>query len=287
MTLKHFLNEKKRRVEEALATSLQNNPSAPAELVTAMRYSLEAGGKRLRPVLMLSACELACGSDEPALQAACAMEMIHTYSLIHDDLPAMDNDDLRRGRPSSHKQFGEATAILAGDALLTLAFFEAARCGRLDVVLEFADAAGINGMVGGQYRDMEGEGKTLTLDELQRVHAGKTGALITASLRIGALLGNAAPEVLHALTHYGRLLGLLFQITDDVLDVVGDAATLGKSVGKDARTKKATYPALLGLDGARAMARATADRAVDALHDLGPEADIFRELARHLPDRNQ
>ncbi|HQN00292.1 MAG TPA: polyprenyl synthetase family protein [Candidatus Hydrogenedentes bacterium] len=287
MTLKHFLNEKKRRVEEALATSLQNNPSAPAELVTAMRYSLEAGGKRLRPVLMLSACELACGSDEPALQAACAMEMIHTYSLIHDDLPAMDNDDLRRGRPSSHKQFGEATAILAGDALLTLAFFEAARCGRLDVVLEFADAAGINGMVGGQYRDMEGEGKTLTLDELQRVHAGKTGALITASLRIGALLGNAAPEVLHALTHYGRLLGLLFQITDDVLDVVGDAATLGKSVGKDARTKKATYPALLGLDGALAMARATADRAVDALQDLGPEADIFRELARHLPDRNQ
>lgn len=287
MTLKQFLNEKKQRVEAALAASLQGNPSAPADLVTAMRYSLEAGGKRLRPALTLGACEMACGSDAPALHAACAMEMIHTYSLIHDDLPAMDNDDFRRGRPSCHKQFGEATAILAGDALLTLAFFEAAKCGNLDVVRELADAAGINGMAGGQYRDMEAEGMAIALEGLQRIHEGKTGALITASVRIGALLGNAPPVMLCALTRYGQRLGLLFQITDDILDVVGNAATLGKSVGKDARTEKATYPAFLGVQGARDMARDVADQAVAALRDLGPEADPFRALALYLPERDQ
>lgn len=287
MTLKHFLNEKQRRVEAALKRCLQDNSVAPPELLTAMRYSVEAGGKRLRPALVLGACELACGSDEPALPAACAMEMIHTYSLIHDDLPAMDNDDLRRGKPTSHKQFGEATAILAGDALLTLAFSEVARCGNPEVVRELADAAGMNGMVGGQYRDMQAQGKELTLNGLQQIHEGKTGALITASLRLGALLGNASPGTLEALTKYGRHLGLLFQITDDILDIVGTAAALGKSVGKDVSTGKATYPALLGLQGARDMAGKTADKALAELHDFGPEADTFRELCSYFLNRNQ
>lgn len=282
-----FLKEKSERVEAALAQCFLRCHIAPAGLLQAMRYSVDAGGKRLRPALVLGACELICGDDEPALPAACAIEMVHTYSLIHDDLPAMDNDDFRRGKPTCHKQFGEATAILAGDALLTLAFYELAQTGNTAAVRELADAAGPQGMVGGQYLDMQAEGRDLELKELEQIHAGKTGALITASLRLGGLSANADKDVLSALTAYGRSLGLLFQITDDILDVVGDAAALGKSTGKDARSSKATYPALLGIDRSRVLAAETAERACHALARFGPEADRFRALAHFMVDRDR
>lgn len=286
MRLEIFLKEKAVRVEEALENCLAACDHAPPELIDAMRYSLNAGGKRLRPALTLGACELICGSDIPALPAACALEMIHTYSLIHDDLPAMDNDDFRRGKPTSHKIFGEATAILAGDALLTLAFQEIARTGNVQALCELAQASGAEGMVGGQYLDMGAEGREITLEELQQIHAGKTGALITASLRIGALLGQASQDVLTSLTHYGRHLGMLFQITDDILDVVGDSAVLGKTIGKDAKSGKATYPALEGLPQARTLASEAADAALSSLHTFGEEADIFRDLVTFLLHRN-
>lgn len=282
-----FLKEKSERVEAALAQCFLRCHTAPAGLLQSMRYSVDAGGKRLRPALVLGACELICGDDEPALPAACAIEMVHTYSLIHDDLPAMDNDDFRRGKPTCHKQFGEATAILAGDALLTLAFYELAQTGNTAAVRELADAAGPQGMVGGQYLDMQAEGRDLELKELEQIHAGKTGALITASLRLGGLSANADKDVLSALTAYGRSLGLLFQITDDILDVVGDADALGKSTGKDARSSKATYPALLGIDRSRVLAAETAERACHALARFGPEADRFRALAHFMVDRDR
>ena len=287
MTVEQFLKDKSARVETALESCLRQCLETPGGLIEAMHYSLSAGGKRLRPALALGACELICGDDEPALPAACALEMIHTYSLIHDDLPAMDNDDYRRGKPTSHKRFDEATAILAGDALLTLAFRVLADAGNLEAIRELADASGIHGMVGGQYRDMQGEGKALSLNELQQIHAEKTGALITVSLRLGAMLGGASATALHDLTCHGRQLGLLFQITDDILDVVGDAAVLGKSTGKDAQSEKVTYPALVGLDAARAMAREAADHAIAALAGFGPEADILRALTHYLVERDR
>lgn len=287
MELGKFLKEKRLRVEQELEACLLRYSNAPEGLVEAMRYSLEAGGKRLRPALALGACELVCGDDAPALPGAVALEMIHTYSLIHDDLPAMDNDNLRRGKPTSHKQFGEAAAILAGDALLTQAFYEISRTGNVQAIRELAEAAGAPGMVGGQYRDMKAEGRSLTLEELRVIHAGKTGALITVSLRLGVLLGNGGDKALRALTEYGRNLGLLFQITDDILDVVGDAAVLGKSTGKDLKTGKATYPAVVGLENARAMARSAANAALQELRCLGPEADVFRALTHNLLDRDR
>ena len=286
MELSKFLKEKQCRVEQELATCFSRCSDVPDGLLEAMRYSLEAGGKRLRPALVLGACEMVCGDDAPALPAACALEMIHTYSLIHDDLPAMDNDDFRRGKPTSHKQFGEAVAILAGDALLTQAFYEISRSGNVQAVLELSEAAGAAGMVGGQYRDMKAEGRLLTLDELRVIHAGKTGALITVALRLGVLLGNGSEKALRVLTEYGHNLGLLFQITDDILDVVGDAALLGKSTGKDSQTGKATYPAIVGLETARAMARAAANNALQELRCLGPEADVFRALTHYLLERD-
>lgn len=287
MELGKFLKEKQSRVEQEIETCFSRCSGAPDGLVQAMRYSLEAGGKRLRPALVLGACEMVCGDDSLALPGACALEMIHTYSLIHDDLPAMDNDDFRRGKPTSHKQFGEATAILAGDALLTQAFCEISRSGNLQAVRELAEAAGAAGMVGGQYRDMKAEGRSLSLDELRVIHAGKTGALITVALRLGVLLGNGGDMVLRVLTEYGRNLGLLFQITDDILDVVGDAAVLGKSTGKDSKTGKATYPAIVGLETSRAMARSAANTALQELRCLGPEADVFRALTHYLLERDR
>lgn len=282
MDVTQFLKEKSQRVEAALEQSLQELTFAPPGLVDAMRYSLTAGGKRLRPALVLGACELACGDEAPALPAACALEMIHTYSLIHDDLPAMDNDDFRRGKPTLHKQFGEATAILAGDALLTLAFYEAAKLGNAQVILELADAAGAGGMVGGQYLDMEAQGSSVSLNELQRLHSMKTGALIVVSLRIGALVGEASETMLEDLTHYGVLLGLLFQITDDILDVVGNAALVGKTLGKDAAVAKATYPSLVGLEQSRFLAEKAAEEAVATLKNLDSKADLFRALPHHI-----
>ena len=287
MNVEAFLKEKSQRVEAALEKCLGRYSAAPAGLIEAMKYSLFAGGKRLRPALALGACEMICGDDTPALPAACALEMIHTYSLIHDDLPCMDDDDLRRGRPTSHRQFDEATAVLAGDSLLTMALYELAGTGRAEAVTLLAEASGVGGMVGGQFYDMQSEGVKSNLEHLQKIHACKTGALITVSLHLGALFGNASASQQEALIKYGRHLGMLFQITDDILDVTGDAAIIGKSTGKDAKNAKATYPAIVGLEKARTMAQETADNALAELAVFGDECAVFRALTQYVLERDR
>ena len=282
-----FLEAKARAVETALHAYTAGWDGAPSTLAEAAEYSLFAGGKRLRPALALGACEIVSGDGAAAMPAACALEMIHTYSLIHDDLPAMDDDDLRRGRPTLHKVHGEATAILAGDALLTMAFDIAAECARTDVIREIARAAGIEGMVGGQQLDMQAEQHTLSLERLQEIHAKKTGALIRAAVRAGALLGGASGPQLDALTRYGEAIGLAFQIADDILNVVGSESAIGKPVGSDASKAKSTYPALLGLDGARARAAEAVENACQSLREFGEEAESFRALARYIIERDR
>ncbi len=287
MDVSGYLHAKGAATEAALEACFVPWTQAPSPLIEAMRHSLFAGGKRLRPALALGACEIICGDMTPALPAACAIEMIHTYSLIHDDLPAMDDDDLRRGKPTCHKVYGEATAILAGDALLTMAFDVAASTGRADVVAEIARAAGVEGMVGGQQFDLEAEGKTVALEDLRRIHRAKTGALICVALRCGAMLAHGTQVQLERLTRFGDHLGLAFQIADDLLDVGGDEEALGKPVGSDARNAKSTYPALVGLDRARALAEEAATAAVEALEDFGEEAGPFRALARFVVSRDR
>jgi geranylgeranyl diphosphate synthase, type II len=286
MDVTQFLKEKSTRVERALDAYLATWTNVPERLVEAVRYSLFAGGKRLRPALALGASELVCGDESPAMPAACAIEMIHTYSLIHDDLPAMDNDDLRRGKPTSHVKFGEAAAILAGDTLLTMAFDVLAQSGNAAVTGEVARAAGAAGMAGGQFLDMEAEGKQIDLEALRAIHRAKTGALIRVSARAGAMLAGADATCLDALTRYAEHIGLAFQIADDILDVVGDEAALGKPIGSDVANAKATYPALLGLDRSRELAKAAVESAVASLASFGPEADIFRALATFIVERN-
>jgi geranylgeranyl diphosphate synthase type II len=284
---KEFLAARARRTEDALETYVASWSQAPAVLIEAVRYSLFAGGKRLRPGLVLGACEILRGEDTPAIPAACALEMIHTYSLMHDDLPSMDNDDLRRGKPTAHRVFGEAMAILGGDALLTMAFALAAQTNDARVVGEIAQAAGVEGMVGGQVIDLESEGKHLSVDELEYLHALKTGALIRVSVRAGAMLGGASDAALDALTAYGEHVGLAFQIADDVLDVVGTEAALGKTIGSDMARDKSTYPAAVGLERARELGEESVAAAVDALSMFGPEADSFRALARYIMERDR
>ena len=275
------------KTEARMKALLWRETEAPHGLVEAMEYSLMAGGKRLRPALALGAARAAGAEEEVALPAACALEMIHTYSLIHDDLPAMDNDDLRRGRPTAHKAFGEATAILAGDALLTLAFEVLAEAGSAAIVREIAHASGVCGMAGGQFVDLESEGKQLSLEELRGIHRRKTGALIRVAVRAGALAAGAPGPVLAALTAYGEHVGLAFQIADDILDVVGDEAAIGKPVGSDVANEKATYPAILGLAASQRLAREAADAAIDALAGLGEEAAMFRKLANYIVERDR
>ena len=282
-----FLREKAGRTEAAMEAHVSTWSGAPQLLVEAARYSLFAGGKRLRPALALGACELVCGDDTPAMPLACAVEMIHTYSLIHDDLPAMDDDALRRGKPTCHIRFGEATAILAGDTLCTMAFDALADAGSVEVIREIARAAGAAGMAGGQQLDLSAEGKRLDINGLQAIHRAKTGALIQGSVRAGAMLGGADADQLRALSDYGEHIGLAFQIADDVLDVVGDEASIGKPVGSDAGHDKATYPALLGLDRSRELAAEAVDSALAALSNFGSEADTFRALARYMVERDQ
>ena len=295
MDLKNYLKEHLARVDKALETHLQEEDILPASLHRAMRYSVFAGGKRIRPMLMMAACEAVGGDPEVVLPAACAMEMIHTYSLIHDDLPAMDDDDLRRGRPTNHKVFGEATAILAGDALLTEAFLllSAPREGggvdpdtRLRVLHTIARAAGSLGMVGGQVVDMESEGRSIDLPTLEYIHTHKTGALILASIQAGALLGGATESDLVALTRYGEAAGLAFQVADDILDVVGDQEVIGKDVGSDEARGKATYVALFGLQEARKRASDLCRLAVEALDPLGEGAEPLRQIARYIVERS-
>lgn len=289
--MKALLHSRGKEVEAFLATCLDNRP-LPPRLKEAMLYSLQAGGKRLRPVLCMS-CAALCGlAPEKALPFASAIEMIHTYSLIHDDLPAMDNDDLRRGKPSNHKAFDEATAILAGDALLTDAFVIMCRTplasgAVLKAVAELALAAGSSGMVGGQEWDMLYTGRPeIGLDELRRMHAMKTGALLRASCVCGGLLAEATDAAVRAISDFGASLGAAFQIADDILDVVADTATLGKPSGSDAAQGKNTYPSLLGLEKSRELAREQAEAAKAALAAFsGIEADFLRALADYTVNR--
>ncbi len=280
-----YLNEHAARVNNALRAVFTECGAAPPLLVEAMEYSLFAGGKRLRPALVLGACEIVGGTPESAMPAACAVEMIHTYSLIHDDLPAMDDDDLRRGKPTLHRAYDEATAILAGDTMLTMAFGVLAETGNLQVVREVAGAAGIDGMAAGQLIDLQSEGKHLGVDELKHMHGLKTGALIRVSVRAGAILGGAPDDQLRALTQYGDAIGLAFQIADDILDVTGTAGELGKPPGSDVLHDKSTYVGACGLEGARALANETMQTAIGALDPLGAAAEPFRLLARYIVER--
>jgi len=282
-------------VDAALQKSLPGDEILPARLHQAMRYSVFAGGKRLRPVLAIAAAEAVGGCAEQVLHAACALEMIHTYSLIHDDLPAMDDDNFRRGRPTCHREFDEATAILAGDALLTEAFRLLADPVKnkavspeqaLHVMELVARAAGSRGMVGGQAVDMESEGKEIDFPTLEYIHTHKTGVLILASVKAGAILAGADEAQMAALTRYAEAAGLAFQVADDILDIVGDQAHIGKDVGSDEARGKATYPALLGLADSRQRAEELYERAIAALEPLGPLAEPLRQLAWHMVNRN-
>ena len=293
MYLKEYLKTRCQLVDEALGRFLPEADELPASLHGSMRYSVFAGGKRVRPILLLAACEAVGGQVPVALPAACAMEMIHTYSLIHDDLPAMDDDDFRRGNPTNHKVYGEATAILAGDALLTEAFILLARAedgadpaARLRVIHEIAHASGSRGMVGGQVVDMESEGKgEVDLATLSYIHTHKTGALIRASVRAGAILGGASVESLEALTRYGDAIGLAFQIADDILDVEGTTEELGKDAGSDQARGKATYPALMGLEASKERARELVQMALDALSVFDERAEPLRAIASYIVKR--
>ena len=286
--------EKRRAlVEERLVRELRTDEAFDARLAESMEYSLTAGGKRLRPILLMAAADAAGGHGEDYLTSACAVEMIHTYSLIHDDLPAMDDDDYRRGKLTNHKVYGAGLATLAGDALLTMAFELLARQQgvpaetMLRVVREISEAAGANGMVGGQALDLASEGKRIDMDTLRRMHMAKTGALFRASVRSGAILGGADEAQLAALTEYAEAFGLAFQITDDILDVTGDAAAIGKPVGSDERNHKSTYVTLTSLEEAKRLAREAADRAHEALAPLGGKAAFLDELAEYLVTRDR
>jgi geranylgeranyl diphosphate synthase type II len=269
--------------------------AVPPRLLDAIEYSLTAGGKRLRPALVIE-CWTACGgnrkpgSQRSALAAAAAIELIHTFSLVHDDLPAMDDDDLRRGRPTNHKVFGEAMAILAGDAMVTLAFEVIAADAEPAVVpalvRELACASGPEGMIGGQVLDIDSENVALKLEQLQRLHAMKTGALLTASCRLGAIAAGASAPALNAVTEYGRHLGLAFQIVDDLLDVTSTPEKLGKATKKDASKGKNTYPSLLGVEGSRREADQQLAAALAALDVLGENSQLLRTLAQFVVQRS-
>lgn len=280
-------------VEEALIKELREESALDEQLCSSMKYSLTAGGKRLRPILLMAAADVAGGRGEDFIQVACAIEMIHTYSLIHDDLPAMDNDDYRRGKLTNHKVYGEAMAILAGDALLTQAFEVMLRQPGvpadvlLKVVREIAIAAGPNGMVGGQAIDLESEGKHVPMETLKKLHMGKTGALFRAAIRSGAILAGADEKQLADLTAYADAFGLAFQITDDILDVVGNEAVIGKPVGSDERNDKSTYVTLTSLETARELAAQVVADGVKALEGFGDKAVFLRELLESLLARNK
>ncbi len=302
MDIKRYFEEKKEIVESGLEKYFPRRPESmgpgafPTTLYKAIWHSLFAGGKRIRPILSMAAYEAVGGKGDGILPFACALEMIHTYSLIHDDLPAMDDDDYRRGKPTCHKVFGEAAGILAGDALLTEAFRlitnqtirEISNHNAeliLNVIHEVAQAAGILGMVGGQMLDIESEGKEVDFPTLQYIHSRKTGALILVSVRVGARLGGANKEALEALTRYGEGVGLVFQIADDILNVEGEAAQLGKKTGSDLFRRKATFPSLLGMEDSRRRAEELVEMSVNAIRSLGPEAEPLREIARFALSR--
>jgi geranylgeranyl diphosphate synthase type II len=286
------LKKKAAVVEEALERFLPAPDTYPPLVHQAMRYSVLGGGKRLRPALVLASAEVAGGSPQDVLPAACALELIHAYSLIHDDLPAMDNDDYRRGKLTSHKVYGEAMAILAGDALLTLAFqlLCECRCSRpediVKVIREAAVGAGTMGLIGGQVVDTFSAGEEINADTLEYIHRHKTGAIYRVAVRTGAILAGAGKEELARLTGYADYMGLAFQIKDDILDIEGDEKKLGKPVGSDVRNKKATYPALFGLEQSKEKARAAVESAKAALSAFGGEADFLRALVEYVIKRD-
>lgn len=292
--LKAYLKDCQALVQQTLESSLPKKETFPLKIHEAMRYSLFAGGKRIRPILCMAASEACEGGRREVIPVACALEMIHTFSLIHDDLPAMDDDNFRRGVPTCHKVFGEAIAILAGDALVTQAFLILGRMGIshsnptrvLEVIHDIAEATGSIGMVGGQIIDLESEKKQIDLDALRKLHELKTGKLITVSLTSGAKMVTQSYEKIAALERYGRAIGLAFQITDDILDIEG-GADLGKDLGSDLENQKATYPALMGLEAAKKEAHHLKEQAITSLHEFGPRADPLRHLASYIIDRTQ
>jgi geranylgeranyl diphosphate synthase type II len=293
--LKYYIKQKNLIIEACLEKMIRNSQSSPP-LVKAMAYSLMAGGKRIRPVLCLAACEAVGGSPQDALTAACALEMIHTYSLIHDDLPAMDDDELRRGKATCHVAFDEATAILAGDALLTLAFEvlssvpptdENQAAQWLQVIQLISQAAGFRGMVQGQMLDIASEGRNLTADELKTMHRLKTGALIEASLACGALLGGADQRQTDLLNSYARKIGLAFQVADDILNVEGNPELMGKSTGTDSLREKSTYPSVLGIQASKECAEKLVQESLQDLDSFDKKADPLRSIARYIIERKR
>ncbi len=296
MQLKSYLNERKKMVDEALEAFFPH-PAGPAgDLIEAMRYSLFAGGKRLRPILCLAGAASVGGEERVVLPVACALELIHTYSLIHDDLPVMDDDDLRRGKPTNHKVYGEALALLAGDGLLTeafhlMTFFEVPPGkdpGMIRRVIRLiAEAAGYDGMVGGQVVDIQSEGKEVDPETVEFIHSHKTGALIGVSVTAGAILGGGDEEEVEAIRAYGRRIGLAFQIADDILDIEGEPAVLGKAVGGDARKQKITYPSVLGLQRSKQMQTEMVAQAVASLDLFNHLADPLRSIAKYIIERRK
>ena len=289
--LSSWVTQKAKVVDRALDRSMPKATTKPATIHKSMRYSIFAGGKRMRPALLLAAAEACGGQEAAALPFACAVECIHTYSLIHDDLPAMDNDDFRRGKPTNHKVFGDGIAVLAGDALLTQAFEIIAqatpgkRYTTRDTVLELATASGSLQLIAGQVADLEGEGKALSVPELRYIHERKTSALLTCSVRLGAMSANATPAQLQALSIFGYNVGLAFQVIDDILDVTQTTEKLGKTAGKDVAAQKATYPRLVGLEKSKKIAAQLTDKAFAALKPFQGRAVALEALARYLLER--
>jgi geranylgeranyl diphosphate synthase type II len=299
MDIRQYIDSKRKQVNSALERYVPSEKGSLAEHIKSMRYSLFAGGKRVRPILCLAAAESVKDFNndfpEAVMLTACALECIHTYSLIHDDLPAMDDDDLRRGKPTNHVVFGEAGAILAGDSLLTHAFDLLSRDvmesitanDRIKIISLISKAAGSEGMVGGQFLDLTNEGKKIQYDMLREIHSRKTGALITASVQTGAVLGSSTTEQFQALTRYGIQIGLAFQIIDDLLNVEGTAEQLGKAAGSDAARNKATYPALFGIDETRRKAKEAIEEALAAVDDFDERANMLRNLAQYILSRKR
>ncbi len=294
MNFDKALSDKKKKVEEHLYTYFSDFTGLQQTVFQAADYSLKAGGKRLRPVLLLEACRLFDGDEGMAMPFACAMEMIHTYSLIHDDLPAMDDDDFRRGKPTNHVVYGEGMAILAGDALLNYAYElmikETMKAGSgtdtcLSAMNEIAQAAGVYGMIGGQVVDLESEQKQVPIETVDFIHGHKTGAMISASLMAGAMLGGANETDLAVIRHYGRNIGMAFQIIDDILDIVGDQEKLGKDIGSDAEKQKSTYPSLLGLEESRRIAHDLLRESKEILDGYGQRAEFLKALSDFLANR--
>jgi len=294
--LEAYLSEKKAAVDNALGACFTDSEGLSSDIMDAMKYSLFADGKRLRPILCIAGSEAVGGTETDILPVACALELIHTYSLIHDDLPMMDDDDLRRGKPSSHKVFGEAVAILAGDGLLTEAFnlistakiTEKVSPGSLlRVTGMIARAAGHRGMIGGQLVDIQWEGKTADPSLVEFIHTHKTGALITVSVTSGAILGGGDPSQIEAITTYGEKTGLAFQISDDILDIEGERDTMGKIAGADELKGKVTYPAVVGLDRSREIQAELVQDAVESLGMFGRSAEPLYQIARYIVERNK